>query len=82
VGWIIPIIFYLTQKASVRTAVQNAFALLKNEFDDPVRPSGNKASATDADQISALAKLRDQGLLSEEEFAAKKRMILGLGLAE
>jgi len=31
-----------------------------------------------AAQIEELAKLKDQGLLTEEEFAAKKKQILGI----
>jgi len=35
-------------------------------------------SADPVEQIQRLAALRDQGILSEEEFAAKKRQLLGL----
>ncbi len=31
-----------------------------------------------ATQIQQLAQLKDQGLLTEEEFAAKKKLILGI----
>lgn len=34
--------------------------------------------ASVADDLEALAKLRDQGTLTEEEFTAKKKLILGI----
>jgi len=34
--------------------------------------------ASVADDLEALAKLRDQGMLTEEEFTAKKKLILGI----
>jgi hypothetical protein len=42
---------------------------------------GMEAAAGSADpaaQIQQLAQLKDQGLLTEEEFAAKKKQILGI----
>lgn len=42
-------------------------------------PSGADTSgAKGLDELERLAELRDQGILSEEEFTAKKRQILGL----
>src|SRR3954454_6657773 len=35
-------------------------------------------ASTDVEQLQQLAALRDQGILTDEEFAAKKRQILGL----
>jgi Short C-terminal domain len=37
-----------------------------------------QAPVSAADELEKLAALRDRGILSEEEFAAKKRQILGL----
>lgn len=34
--------------------------------------------ASVADDLEALAKLRDQGIVTEEEFTAKKKLILGI----
>jgi len=41
----------------------------------PAAPAGGDDMAA---QIEELAKLKDQGLLTEEEFAAKKKQILGI----
>lgn len=43
-------------------------------------PSGSQASGGDdpVDQVRRLGQLRDEGLLTEEEFQTKKRAILGL----
>ncbi|NCU38193.1 SHOCT domain-containing protein [Candidatus Saccharibacteria bacterium] len=38
----------------------------------------NASSGTDIDQIKQLAELKDQGILTQEEFDAKKKQILGL----
>jgi predicted PurR-regulated permease PerM len=43
-------------------------------FDRPVRDPN---SGTTADEIAKMAALRDQGVLSEEEFAARKAQLLG-----
>lgn len=39
------------------------------------QPSGGDDTAS---QLQQLAQLKDQGILTEEEFAAKKKQILGL----
>ena len=44
----------------------------------PPAPAGGGTSS-DVDQLTQLASLRDAGILTEEEFAAKKAQILGLG---
>ena len=36
------------------------------------------AESTDVEQLKQFAALRDQGILTEEEFAAKKAQILGI----
>lgn len=43
----------------------------------PVAASSPAQSDT-ASQLAELAQLRDQGILTEEEFAAKKKQILGI----
>lgn len=42
----------------------------------PVQPAGGP-SDTDIQRLQELAKLRDQGVLSDEEFAQQKARILG-----
>ena len=36
------------------------------------------AASSDVEQLQQLAALRDQGILTDEEFAAKKQQILGI----
>jgi hypothetical protein len=43
----------------------------------PAQPAAGGASAADIERLQELAKLRDQGVLSEEEFAQQKTRILG-----
>lgn len=75
--WLLPIIFYMIQKSAVRTSVEKVFERVKNEFDAPASPSSVAAPASSIADLEALARLRDQGILTEEEFATKKRAILG-----
>jgi len=49
--------------------------------DEPAAPEAAAPEAIDSDQIEVLkqlAALKDQGILTEEEFSAKKAQILGL----
>ena len=49
--------------------------------DEPAAPEAAAPQAIDSEQIELvkqLAALKDQGILTEEEFAAKKAQILGL----
>ena len=42
------------------------------------KPPHPKPVTTQIEQLKQLAALKDQGILTEEEFAAKKAQILGL----
>ena len=41
-------------------------------------PEAHDEAPDPAEQITELTELREQGILSEEEFAAEKRKLLGL----
>ena len=41
-------------------------------------PAPEPAESSDIEQLKQFAALKDQGILTEEEFAAKKAQILGL----
>ena len=58
--------------APVMEAIQSDLARLSA----PSKPATSPPSP--ADEIKKLAQLRDSGMLTEEEFSAKKRQILGL----
>jgi len=44
----------------------------------PVSAPAAPAQASPADEVEKLAELRDQGVLTDEEFEAKKKQVLGL----
>jgi len=44
----------------------------------PEAAAPEAAESSDIEQLKQFAALRDQGILTEEEFAAKKAQILGL----
>jgi hypothetical protein len=79
VFWIIPIAFYLMQRNTVKTAIDACFRRIKNEFDQqavarpPELPKGSSI-----DELEKLASLREKGIITDVEFEAKKKQILGL----
>lgn len=61
-------------KLGVETAVDWAEGGSSQTENGSQQPSQQSA----ADEIRKLAELRDQGIITEEEFEAKKKQILGL----
>ena len=60
---------------------QAEFEAIRNELQRVInaRPSAGATSPTSAaDEIKKLADLREQGILSSDEFEAKKKQLLGL----
>lgn len=75
VGWVIPIFFYMVQKKTVTQAIRSCFERVKNEFEQSnayAAPSTNSL----ADAIEQLGRLKERGLLTEEEFTLKKQSLL------
>jgi hypothetical protein len=73
--WLIPVIFYLMQKQTVRKGIEETFQRVKNEH-MTTNPSSNRGAGT-VDELEKFANLLDRGLISKEEFDAKKKQILG-----
>jgi hypothetical protein len=59
---------------SFREAVKMGRSLIESHS----KSDGIKAKSSDLSQIEELAKLKDKGILTNEEFEAKKKQILGL----
>ena len=81
VFWLIPIIFYLVQKKTVQKGIQEVFTRVKNEFmsSSGAQPKKQKSQGqSDLDQLEKLASLKEKGAITEEEFQAKKKELLGL----
>lgn len=79
VGWLIPIAFYLIQKNSVRTAIYECLQRLKNEFDQiQVLQVNTQPIKSNFDDLEKLSALKDKGIISDSEFDAKKKQILGI----
>lgn len=64
-------------KASARTFAEGVRARLAAKAAPPP-PAAVAATASPFEQIEQLAGLKERGLLTEEEFTAKKRMLLGI----
>lgn len=56
------------------------FIMLKDKIEEAITKFNSPAPKTDGalDNLEKLAKLKEQGILTEEEFTAKKKQILGL----
>ena len=55
------------------------FEAFRDRVDELINESTpSSGGASQADELAKFAKLRDQGILTEEEFAQKKKQILGL----
>lgn len=75
--WLIPIVFYLTQKSTVRNAIVECLDRIKKEFDGTTSSQSSSRGSSISD-IEKLGALKDKGLITADEFAAKKRQLLGL----
>lgn len=68
--------------AGTATAVSNNVSRrqARRWSNDEAQAAPQQAPATDptTEQLQQLSQLKDQGILTEEEFAAKKKQILGL----
>ncbi len=52
---------------------------LKKYVEDRINKNNNSTNSLDpADQIKKFAELRDQGIITEEEFTSKKKQLLGI----
>jgi len=71
VAWVVPIIFYLVQKNTVRQAIVNVFKRVADEF-----TNSSIVKNTVIEQLERLATLKDKGILTDEEFQGKKAEIL------
>jgi hypothetical protein len=77
IGWLIPIVFYLYQRNTVKGAIESAISRIVNEFSlGPVAVGHHSAPTSSADEIRKLAELRDSGVLTADEFEAQKRKLL------
>jgi hypothetical protein len=67
-----------------RSAQRSAAAAAEAQAEPPApapvdeSPAPEATESTDIEQLKQFAALRDQGILTEEEFAAKKAQILGI----
>jgi hypothetical protein len=66
----------VSRRQANRWAAQDAQAYAPQQYEPPPAPAGNGGSDPIA-QLKELAALKEQGILSEEEFAEQKARILG-----
>ena len=68
----------VARRTSRRTSRRMADAQGPQQAAPPPAPAAAPAQQDDMAQIQQLATMKDQGLLTEEEFQAKKKQILGI----
>jgi Short C-terminal domain len=68
----------VARRTSRRTSRRMADAQAPQQAAPPPAPAAAPAQQDDMAQIQQLATMKDQGLLTEEEFQAKKKQILGI----
>ncbi|NCO73856.1 MAG: SHOCT domain-containing protein [Cyanobacteria bacterium] len=70
--WLLPIIFYQTQKGSVRDEIRRTLDNIKAEYNNQNIAVANNS----ADELLKLAELRDKNIITNEEFEKRKKQIL------
>jgi Short C-terminal domain len=68
----------VARRTSRRTSRRMADAQTSQQTAPPPAAAAAPAQQDDMAQIQQLAAMKDQGLLTEEEFQAKKKQILGI----
>ena len=68
----------VARRTSRRTSRRMADAQTSQQAAPPPAAAAAPAQQDDMAQIQQLATMKDQGLLTEEEFQAKKKQILGI----
>jgi len=67
----------VSRRQGQRWAAQDQAAYPEQQYAEPPQAPAPAAGPSRVDQLKEIAALRDQGVLSEEEFAAEKARILG-----
>lgn len=76
VGWLIPVVFYLIQRNTVKSAVASALTRVSNELREAPSHAPQSRAPSSIDELAKLADLKDRGFLTDEEFANKKLQLL------
>lgn len=76
---VIPVFFYLIQKSQVQEAIEAVLNRVSDEFDDDLPTLQPQATsvANEIEALEKLARLRDSGVITQAEFIAKKKKLLG-----
>lgn len=67
----------MCNKASQYEGFEKAKALIE-EYQDALEGGSSAPASTEADELKKFADLGDQGVITEEEFTAKKKQLLGI----
>lgn len=75
--WIIPIVFYATDKKDVVEAIDASLKRMQKEFDVPftIAPALN-TTESNIDKLEKLVGLKEKGVLTEDEFNLQKNILL------
>ena len=77
--WIVGFPFYLAKRSEYKKINStNDTIQTNNKLSDSIGVRHQKQSSSDIDQLEKLANLKEKGVITEEEFRAKKKELLRL----
>lgn len=81
IGWLIPVMSYYWHRKIVKNAVSDTLTRISDSFNHdsnaPYTDFQKESGASSTDDLIKLAALRDRGYITEEEFSAQKRRLIG-----
>jgi len=76
IAWLLPIVFYLVQKGTVRRGIEAVFTRISDEHSQAMANGRRSSEMGSIDGLDKLASLYERGHLSKDEFEAKKATML------
>ena len=66
------------RRMNSRLAASDSVNTVSQENTQPTQQAGDRGETGYLDELEKLGELRDKGIITEEEFSAKKKQLLGL----
>jgi Short C-terminal domain len=75
--WIVFFPWYLVKRSSNNTSVKPTLTRIVEQVSEPLRQSPPPAPASIADELRKFADLKEQGLITEDEYNTQRKRLLG-----
>ena len=76
--WIVFFPMYLIKRSSNTTSVKPTLTRIVEQVSEPLRQNQNTMPASIADELRKFADLKEQGLITQDEYEAQRKKLLGL----